>query len=138
MKWKHYNMWQNSPRDAYFTSIDLENAYFSIPISKNSRKYLKFIWNDVLYEFVCLSFGLSSAPSPRSDSLNQDIDKETCINNATMLLQIMQEFGFYINFEKSALHPSRRIHYLGFINDSEQFKLFLPEEIQANSGYLHH
>ena len=30
-------------RDAYFTSIDLENAYFSIPISKNSRKYLKFI-----------------------------------------------------------------------------------------------
>ena len=48
-------------RDAYFTSIDLENAHFSIPISKNLRKYLKFIWN-VLYEFVCLAFGLSSAP----------------------------------------------------------------------------
>ena len=137
-------------RDAYFTSIDLENAYFSIPISKNSRKYLKFIWNDVLYEFVCLPFGLSSAPRVftkimkpifsymRSqgiscffyidDSLNQDIDQETCMNNATMLLQMMEELGFYINFEKSALLPSRRILYFGFIIDSEQFKLFLPEE----------
>ena len=68
-----------------------------------------------------------------------------------MLLQIMKEFGFYINFEKSALHPFRRIHYLGFINDSEQFKLFLPEEIlfkifyivttfdwESNTGHLHH
>ena len=108
-------------RDAYFTSIDLKNAYFSIPISKNSRKYLKFIWNDVLYEFVCLPFGLSSAPRVftkimkpifsymRSqgiscffyiaDSLHQDIDQETSIDNATMLLQMTQELGFYINFE---------------------------------------
>ena len=62
------------------------------------------------------------------DSLNQDIDQETCINNATMLLQMMQALGFYINFEKSALHLSRRIQYLGFIIDSEQFKLFLPEK----------
>ena len=103
-----------------------------------------------MYEFVCLPFGLSSAPRVftkimkpifsymRSqgiscffyidDSLNQDIDQETCMNNATMLLQMMEELGFYINFEKSALHPSRRIQYLGFIIDSEQFKLFLPEE----------
>ena len=75
---------------------------------------------------------MSSAPSPRSDSLNQDIDKETRTNKATMLLQIMKEFGFYINFKKSAFHPSRRIHYLGFINDSEQFKLFYLKKYFSN------
>ena len=41
---------------------------------------------------------------------------------------MMQKLGFYINFKNSALHTSRRIQYLGFILDSEQFKLFLPEE----------
>ena len=105
-------------RDAYFTSIDLENAYFSIPISKNLRKYLKFIWNDVLYDFVFLPFRLSSAPRVFTkimkpifsymrmksrnyidDSWNQDIDQEISLNNATMLLQMMEELGFYINFE---------------------------------------
>ena len=46
----------------FFTSVDLQDAYFSIPIAEDSRKYLKFLWNDILYHYVCLPFGLSSAP----------------------------------------------------------------------------
>lgn len=96
-------------RYAYFTLVDLKNAYFSIPIHHASRKYLKFIWKGTLYEFTCLPFGLSSAPRVftkimkpvfsylRSmgiccfyyidDSLNQDLDINNCRSNAELLIK---------------------------------------------------
>ena len=43
-------------------SIDLTDAYFSLPIAKRSRKFLRFQWRDMLLEFQCLCFGLSLAP----------------------------------------------------------------------------
>ncbi|MES9906572.1 MAG: reverse transcriptase domain-containing protein [Sedimenticola sp.] len=46
----------------FLTSLDLKSAYFSIPIDKDSQKYLKFHWRGQLYKFLCLAFGLSSAP----------------------------------------------------------------------------
>ena len=42
--------------------IDLKNAYFAIPLSVKSRKYLRFQWKGLLHEFFFLGFGLSSAP----------------------------------------------------------------------------
>ena len=47
---------------AGMTSIDLTDAYFSLPIAQNSRKYLRFQWRDMLLECQCLCFGLSLAP----------------------------------------------------------------------------
>ena len=46
----------------FMTSLDLKDAYFSIPMSDSDRKYLRFLWRNVLYEFQCLCFGLSPAP----------------------------------------------------------------------------
>ncbi|KAI8518767.1 hypothetical protein Bbelb_020240 [Branchiostoma belcheri] len=43
-------------------TTDLKDAYFTVPIFHNHRKYLRFIWKDSLYEFAVLPFGLSSAP----------------------------------------------------------------------------
>ena len=46
----------------YMASIDLRDAYYSVPIAKEHQKYLKFIWQGNLYQFTCLAQGLSSAP----------------------------------------------------------------------------
>ena len=46
----------------YMAPIDLKDAYFSIPIHVNDRKYLRFTWRDQLLEFVCMPFGYSLAP----------------------------------------------------------------------------
>ena len=46
----------------FFTTIDLKDAYFSIPIHADHHKYLRFEWNSTLFEFICLPFGLSLAP----------------------------------------------------------------------------
>ena len=49
-------------KNNFFTSLDLTDAYFSIPMHSSSIKYLKFYWKDKLYAFQCLPFGISSAP----------------------------------------------------------------------------
>lgn len=49
-------------KDCYMCTIDLKDACFSIPIHINYRKYLRFQWDNKLYEFNVLPFGLSTAP----------------------------------------------------------------------------
>ena len=46
----------------WMASIDLKDAYLSVAIWEEHRKYLRFVWNSQLYEFQCLPFGLCSAP----------------------------------------------------------------------------
>ena len=41
-------------RDMCMTSLDLKDAYFSLPIAKASRKYLRFLWQGQVYEYQCL------------------------------------------------------------------------------------
>lgn len=48
--------------NCYMASIDLRDAYYSVPIAKEYRKYLKFFWNGTLYQYKALPNGLSPAP----------------------------------------------------------------------------
>ncbi len=43
------------------TSIDLLDAYYSVPIMPEHRKYLKFMWRGVLCQFTSLQMGLTSS-----------------------------------------------------------------------------
>ena len=43
-------------------SVDLKDAYYSIPIAEEDRKILIFQWKGEYYLFTCLPNGLSSAP----------------------------------------------------------------------------
>ena len=47
----------------FMTSIDLKDAYYSIPVAPECQKYLKFVWKETLYCFTCLPIGLTSSPS---------------------------------------------------------------------------
>jgi hypothetical protein len=44
------------------TSLDLTDTYFHIPISPKFRKFLRFVWEDRVYAFKVMPFGLSTAP----------------------------------------------------------------------------
>lgn len=46
----------------FMATLDLQDAYFLIPIDTDSRKFLRFMWKEKLWEFVCLPFGLNTAP----------------------------------------------------------------------------
>ena len=47
---------------AYFASLDLKHAYYTIPVALEQRTFLKFLWLGNLYEFNMLPMGLSSSP----------------------------------------------------------------------------
>ena len=46
----------------FMASIDWKDAYYSVPIAVEHRKYLQFIWKGQTYHFTCYPNGLSSAP----------------------------------------------------------------------------
>lgn len=137
-------------RNCFYTSLDLRDAYFSLGIRNSDRKYLKFWWKDTLYEFTCLVFGLSTAPRVFTkvmkvvfshirkfgissffyidDSLLQDQSFDRCLENTVVLRNLLSSLGFRINEEKSVFIPTQRIIFLGYIIDSVEFKVFLPEE----------
>lgn len=49
-------------RGEWMCKIDLKDAYLTTNIYEEDRKYLKFLWDDKIYQFTCLPFGLASAP----------------------------------------------------------------------------
>ena len=48
-------------QNCFMASIDLSNAYYSVPVALTDQKYLLFKLEGQFYKFVCLPNGLSSA-----------------------------------------------------------------------------
>ena len=46
----------------WFTTIDLKDAYFHVDISPKHRKYLRFDFQGIAYEYNRLPFGYSLSP----------------------------------------------------------------------------
>ena len=133
----------------YLASLDLKDAYFSIPIAENHRKYLRFIWKDQRFQFRCLPFGLTSAPQVFTKILKpvvaylrkqgirlvvylDDIlliasSKQECIRHLNKAIILLTSLGFVINEGKSCLVPSQQIQFLGFMLDSRTMMLSVPD-----------
>ena len=46
----------------WMASIDLKDAYYSVSVNRNCRKYLKFLWDDCINEFTSLPNEYRDAP----------------------------------------------------------------------------
>ena len=68
VKYQHFKMFSLQTalelvkNNSWLASIDLKDAYYSVPIHSSHRKYLKFRWNKILYAFRALPNGLACAP----------------------------------------------------------------------------
>lgn len=136
--------------DDWMASIDLKDAYLSVAIWEEHRKYLRFPWRKKVYEFQCLPFGLSSAPrvftkllKPVLAHLRQQgirlimylddmlvmAQSRTALEKQLIqIISLLETLGFVVNREKSQLQPTQSIQYLGFLIDSQQMKILLTEE----------
>ena len=45
-------------QNCYMASIDIKDAYYSVPIADTDQKYLMFEWKGILYKFTCFPIGL--------------------------------------------------------------------------------
>lgn len=125
---------------SYMTKIDLKDAYYSIPINNNDKKYLKFMHKGKLFHFTCLPNGLSCGPrkftkllKPALTSLRTlginiiayiddliiiDDSYQKCVNATQICVSLFDSLGFVIHPEKSNFTPATVIEYLGFSIDA--------------------
>ena len=135
-------------REDWLIKIDLKDAYFSIPVSQDHRKFLCFQVEDKRYQFNCLPFGLASAPWVFTKTLRpvaalgrelgmrliiyiDDIllmaeSEEKARDQASGLVYLLQCLGFIINTGKSILKPTQSLEFLGFTINTVAMELSLP------------
>lgn len=46
----------------YMGKIELKDAYFSVKIHPSHKKFLRFRWRGIYYQYRVLLFGLATAP----------------------------------------------------------------------------
>lgn len=136
-------------RNDFMAKVDLKDAYYSIPISPEDRKFLRFRFRQEIYEYTCLPFGLSCAPRVFTKLLKPLIIKlrkqkfrsvvflddflllgcteENLNSNVNATKELLTNLGFVINTEKSILNPTTEIEFLGFHFDSKDMSISLPE-----------
>ena len=136
-----------------FMSFDFENAYYSISVFEPHRKYLRFTFEGVLWEFTCVANGVSSAPfwftkimkvALTHLRMNYDItvsgflDDNLFVNyeswqqgleKGRIAAAVLQKLGFTINIPKSVADPGiTKIDHLGFVIDSTVMQVSLTEK----------
>lgn len=133
----------------YMCCVDLKDAYYAISVDKNHRKYLRFQYNSKLYEYSVLPMGLNVAPYVFTklmkpvmqhlrgqgylsviyldDALLLAESYTKCKQNMTDTIALFESLGFIVNYDKSQLMPQRTCKFLGFILNSKNLTIALPE-----------
>lgn len=137
-------------KNNWTVTVDLKDAYLSVPVHQPHRKFLHISWRGETLEFQCLPFGLSSAPRAFTkllkpfmailrrrgirciiyidDLLLLSQSRPELIQIASEALSLLQLLGFAINWEKSHLIPSQSFPFLGFLLNSTTMSLVLPAD----------
>lgn len=131
-------------------SIDLQDAYFHVPITPRHRKFLHFMVGTKHYQYKVLPFGLKSAPRvftkcmavvaavlrlqglfvyPYLDDWLLKGSSQMVKDHYQICLNLLQRLGLHVNMEKSIHQPTQRIHYLGAALDSSVGKVFPSERL---------
>ena len=135
--------------NVWMASVDLKDAYFSVPINEKHQNFFKFMWK-VPYKFLGMPNGYGPAmlkftkimKPPFSflrkkghqsvvfvdDSYLQSDTYHECEKNITDTVQLLISLGFTIHAEKSVLVPKQEIIFLGFVINSVKMTLTLTEE----------
>jgi hypothetical protein len=122
------------PQD-YMCKLDLQKAYHQIVMNPTQTSLLGFRANNQDFIFRVLPFGLNAAPMILTKALKpvlrqlrslgiraniyyDDIllaasSPSTLQQHLQLTIQILNEFGWRVNFLKSQLQPSQAIQYIG-------------------------
>ena len=134
----------------FMMKLDLRDAYFAVPIHQDSRKYLRFLFEGMTFEFNCLPFGLSLAPRVFTrilrpvvahlcskgvrvviyldDLLLMHHQRDTLLEIFQDVLHLLSSLGFLVKLEKCSPVPTRRLVFLGAVIDTTLMSIALPEE----------
>ena len=137
-------------QDFFLASVDLRDAYYSIPIDPRFRKYLKFPWRGKCYQYKALPNGLSTAPrlftkllkpvlatlremghvvvAYLDDTIIIGETREQTAKAVKDTTRLFTELGFIVHDEKSVLAPQQELKFLGFTLNTVNMTICLPED----------
>ncbi|XP_029441848.1 LOW QUALITY PROTEIN: uncharacterized protein LOC115081559 [Rhinatrema bivittatum] len=124
----------------WFTSVDLKDAYFHVPVAPHHRQFLRFAFEGQAYQFRVLPFGLSLAPRTFTRCMAAALaplqalglrilpylddwlvcapTQEQAHNDTALLLNHVSHLGLTVNFAKSSLVPSQQTTFIGIAINS--------------------
>lgn len=135
----------------FLASIDIRDAYLHFPIAKSHQHFLRFSVGLVHFQFVSLTFGLSTthrvftkvlAPLmallcarwiiviPYFDDLlvMKAPSRADCPLSLSISLDALTRFSWVVNHQKSSLIPSQWLLFLGMIFDTQSARVLLTQE----------
>ena len=130
--------------------IDLTDAYLHVPIHLISRKYLRFIYEHQVFQFMALLFRMSLSLwiftklieviavhvhqcaislFPYLDNwLIRDLIRSRLISHTKYCLQTVQNLGFIPNLKKSGLIPAQKFTIIGMEFLTQQNIVRIPAD----------
>ena len=134
----------------FMVKLDLSDAYFGVPIEAAHHKFIRFSWRGKIYEFQALPFGLGVRPHYYTKLLKPVIAflrrigvrlvvylddmillnqcRHMLIRDLSSLKWLLENLGFLINWKKSVCVPTQVIQFLGFLVDSVEMVIRLPQK----------
>jgi hypothetical protein len=136
-------------RDDFMTTLDITEAYPHLLISPEHRRYFRFVWEGVHYQYRALCFGVASAPRIFTKLLRPVIQllrasgtrcvpylddililaasRQECLQRTQAAVNLLVRLGFLIS-PKSCLDPSQCREFLGMTIDSHRLELRVPRD----------
>ena len=134
----------------WFTTVDLCDAYFHIPIRPAHRRFLGFAFQGRAFEYNVLPFGLSLSPRTFTKCMDAALiplrrrgirvfnyldDWLVCApseslarSHTEVVLAHLVLLGLHLNAEKSSLVPAQSVEYLGLLLDSVTMRACLTQK----------
>ncbi len=126
----------------WFVTVDLKDAYFSIQVVQQHRKFLRFAFGGNAYENKVVPFGLAVAPRMFTKCMDAALaplrlqgirvlnylndwlilahSRELVSYHRDIILHHIRALGLRTNTKNSVLTPSRQTVFLGVHSDSVQ------------------
>lgn len=126
----------------FFSTLDLKDGFFHVPVEEKSRKFTAFIVPDGQYEFLKTPFGLCNSPAVFQRFINaifRDLSTKGIVltylddliipsrtereglDNLRLVLETASDYELLINWNKCSF-LQQRIEYLGYIIENECFR----------------
>lgn len=126
----------------FFSTLDLENGFFHVPVAEDSKKYTAFCSHIGIYEFNRTPFGLCNSPSSfqrfishvfrdlvrknivllyMDDIIVPSKTYEEGMKNLKLTLSVAEENGLNIKWKKCQF-LQQTVEYLGFIIEDGKIK----------------
>lgn len=129
---------------------DLKKAFWTVPVFNKHRRFLRFRWEGVVYEFKTLPFGLASSPwslrlvtkpiikhlrsmGIRAHCFVDDLiilnkSKQGAEDDLRAAVELFERLGFTVNKEKTSVAASKVFTFLGLSYNSEDMTHSAPPD----------